>query len=133
VERKPTRNGDNMMGYAVLEGVTGSVELVLFPRTLAQVGDVFFPARPVMVSGKLNMRENQKNSILVDELLPLQSVVPTLYLRFSELTSDRAKDAVGLLSRFPGNVPVVLYDMATGQRRLSPSFVRHVHSPATTM
>ncbi len=120
VERKPTRNGDNMMGYAVLEGVTGSVELVLFPRTLAQVGDVFFPARSVMVSGKLNMRENQKNSILVDELLPLQSVVPTLYLRFSELTGDRAKDAVGLLSRFPGNVPVVLYDMATGQRRLSP-------------
>ena len=120
VERKPTRNGDNMMGYAVLEGVTGSVELVLFPRTLAQVGDVFFPARSVMVSGKLNMRENQKNSILVDEMIPLQNVVPTLYLRFSELTGERAKDAVGLLSRYPGNIPVVLYDMATGQRRLSP-------------
>jgi DNA polymerase-3 subunit alpha len=120
VERKPTRAGNSMMGYAVLEGVTGAVELVLFPRTLAQVGDLFFPARAVMVSGKLNMRENQKNSILVDELLPLQDVVPTLYLRFDALTPERAQETVGLLSRYPGNVPVVLYDVATGQRKLSP-------------
>lgn len=120
VERKPTRAGNSMMGYAVLEGVTGAVELVLFPRTLAQVGDLFFPARAVMISGKLNMRENQKNSILVDELLPLQDVVPTLYLRFDALTPERAQETVGLLSRYPGNVPVVLYDVATGQRKLSP-------------
>ena len=120
VERKPTRAGNSMMGYAVLEGITGVVELVLFPRTLAQVGDLFFPARPVMVSGKLNMRENQKNSILVDELLPLQDIVPTLYLRFDALTPERAQETVGLLSRYPGNVPVVLYDVATGQRKLSP-------------
>lgn len=119
VERKPTRAGNNMMGYAVLEGVTGTVELVLFPRTLAQVGDVFFPARAVMVTGKLNMRENQKNSILVDELIPLEKVVPTLYLRYASLTPERAKETVDLLSRFPGNVPVVLYDASTGEKRLS--------------
>ena len=40
-KQKPTRAGTGLMGYAVLEGITGSVEAVLFPRTLQQVGGLF--------------------------------------------------------------------------------------------
>jgi len=115
MERKPTRSGSGMMGYATLEGVTGSAELVLFPRTLAAVGDVFFPARAVMVSGKLNMRENQKNSILVDEMIPLDQAPLTLYLRYdAELTPALYQETLGVLARYPGNVPVILCGAGVG-------------------
>ncbi len=118
VERKPTRAGNSLMGYAVLEGVTGTVELVLFPRTLTQVANTFYPARAVMVTGKLNMRENQKNSILVDEMIPLEEVVPTLYLRYEELTKELYAQTAELLTRYPGNVPVVLCEAGNCGKRL---------------
>ena len=118
VERKPTRAGNSLMGYAVLEGVTGTVELVLFPRTLTQYAHLFYPARAVMITGKLNMRENQKNSILVDEMTALEEVMPTLYLRYDELTKELYSETVALLSRYPGNVPVVLCEQGNCGKRL---------------
>ena len=118
VERKPTRAGNSLMGYAVLEGVTGTVELVLFPRTLTQYAHLFYPARAVMITGKLNMRENQKNSILVDEMTALEEVMPTLYLRYDELTKELYTETVALLSRYPGNVPVVLCEQGNCGKRL---------------
>ncbi len=118
VERKPTRAGNSLMGYAVLEGVTGTVELVLFPRTLTQYAHLFYPARAVMITGKLNMRENQKNSILVDEMTALEEVMPTLYLRYDELTKELYTETVALLSRYLGNVPVVLCEQGNCGKRL---------------
>lgn len=118
VEKKPTRSGNGVMGYATLEGVTGSVELVLFPRTLAAVGDVFFNARAVLVSGKLNMRENQKNSILVDEMVLLEKAGLTLYLRYTELTQELYQKTVETLARYPGDVGVILCAAGDCGRRM---------------
>ncbi|MDL2235470.1 DNA polymerase III subunit alpha [Christensenellaceae bacterium OttesenSCG-928-L17] len=119
-ERKPTRSGSGIMGYGELEGITGVVDLVLFPRTLLNVGDRFLPARSVLVSGKLNLRENQGNSILVDELIPLDEVSLTLYLRYEELTAERLESTMDCISRYPGNVPVVLFDNRSKERRRVP-------------
>ncbi len=120
IERKPVRSGNGMMGYARLEGIVGAVDLVLFPRTLTNVGELFAPAKAVLVSGRLSFRENQRNSILVDEIIPLETVTLALYLRYAQLSPESADNTLKLLARYPGNVPVVLYDMATGKKQLSP-------------
>jgi DNA polymerase-3 subunit alpha len=119
VERKPVRSGNGMMGYATLEGVVGAVELILFPRALQNAADIFFPARAVMVTGKFNTKENGRNSILVDEITPLENTAPTLFLRYDALTKEKAETTLRMLSQFPGNVPVVLYDAATGKKQVS--------------
>ena len=111
-KQKPTRSGSGLMGYAVLEGVTGSVEAVLFPRTLQQAGALFMDDAPVLARGRLNIREDRANSLLIDELKPLGEVNRNVYIRFDSLPEDVMQRACAFLRRYPGETPVVLYDAA---------------------
>ncbi len=112
-KQKPTKSGSGLMGYATLEGVTGGCELVLFPRTLSGCGRLFFDDTPVLVKGRINIREERTNSILVDAMEPLSAApVGVCYLRFDALTDERAARATAFLQAHPGKTPVVLYDAA---------------------
>ncbi|MEA4869559.1 MAG: DNA polymerase III subunit alpha [Christensenella sp.] len=111
-KQKPTRAGNSLMGYAVLEGITGSVEAVIFPRTLQQIGSLFVDDAPVLVHGKLNIREDRANSLLVEEMKPLGESNRSLYLRFDSLPEDLVARTCGFLKKYPGETPVVLYDAA---------------------
>ena len=111
-KQKPTRSGSGLMGYAVLEGITGSVEAVLFPRTLQQAGHLFVDDAPVFARGKLNIREDRANSLLIDEIKPLGEANRSLYIRFDSLPDDLMQRACAFLKRYPGETPVVLYDAA---------------------
>ena len=111
-KQKPTRAGNSLMGYAVLEGITGSVEAVIFPRTLQQVGSLFVDDAPVLVRGKLNIREDRANSLLVEEMKPLGEANRSLYIRFDSLPEDLVTKTCGFLKKYPGTIPVILYDAA---------------------
>ncbi|HWP22087.1 MAG TPA: DNA polymerase III subunit alpha [Candidatus Cryosericum sp.] len=109
-KQKPTRSGTGLMGYAVLEGVTGSVEAVIFPRTLQQIGSLFVDDAPVLVKGKLNIREDRANSLLVEEMQPLNEAGRSVYIKFPTLGDDTMRQACSLLKKYPGKMPVILYD-----------------------
>ena len=110
--RKPTRSGNGMMGYAVLEGVTGSVEVVLFPSTLQANGALFLEDTPVSVRGRLNIREDRANSLLVEDMSPLEQSGRSVYIKFDMLTDDSMRSACAFLKQYPGKTPVVLFDAA---------------------
>ena len=119
--QKPTKSGNGLMGYAVLEGVTGSCEAVLFPRTLQQYGDLFLDDMPVLVSGRLNIREDRANSLLVERMQPLGDAIQrTFYLRLPALTDEEMRRAVTFLKAHPGKSTVVLVDAAKRIRRQAP-------------
>ena len=114
-KQKPTKSGNGLMGYGVLEGITGSCELVLFPKTLARCGSLFTDDTPVQIRGRINIREDRPNSILVEELTLLsdaQEKNKTLYLRFPALTEAKIRQVSGFLMTYPGETPVVLFDAA---------------------
>jgi len=141
-KQKPTKSSSGMMGYANLEGITGRVEVVLFPRTLQSYASLFFEDSPVQVRGKLNIREDRGNSLLIEELKPLsevdavsplmtasenpeprlpESVWETIYLRFSTLNDENMRSVTTLLQKYPGDTPIVLYDAATKLGKLVPA------------
>ncbi len=111
-KQKPTRAGTGLMGYAVLEGITGSVEAVLFPRTLQQVGSLFVDDAAVLARGKLNIRDDRANSLLIEELLPLGEAGKSIYIQFPMLTDQTTSLACAFLKKYPGRTPVVLCDAA---------------------
>lgn len=111
-KKRPAKNGNGMVGYAELEGVTGRVECVLFPRTLQQCGNLFYDDSPVAVRGKLNIREERTNSLLIEDLRPLAALQQTVFLRFASLTPDEMRRAAAFLRQYPGATPVVLFDAA---------------------
>ena len=104
----PTKGNNGMMGYADLEGVTGTVETVIFPRTLQLYGRYFHDDAPVLVKGRLNIREERVNSLLIEELTDLEAASQKLYIRLPVL-SDSYK-VQKIIQNYPGQTPIVLVD-----------------------
>ena len=105
---RPTKGNNGMMGYANLEGVTGVVETVIFPRTLQIYGRLFHDDAPVLVKGRLNIREDRVNSLLIEELSDLEGANKKLYIRLPVL-SDAYK-VQKIIQNYPGQTPIVLVD-----------------------
>ncbi len=110
LRKKPTKSGNGMMGYALLEDRTGSIEITFFPSVLMKYSTLAVNDSKVIIKGKLSMREERANSILVDEVVPLEISMDkrTLYLQFDIEEKMLFDKVCTLLTRFPGNVPVKL-------------------------
>ncbi len=128
---KATKKGA-MMGFLTLEDLTGQIEGLMFPRVFEVYGHDLSGDRPVLVSGKLSVREEEDTKLLVDMIEPLLLAPP----RDDRTDAQRAKDAsVRLflraprslcpqieqaLQRFPGAVPVYLNLLGEGITVLYP-------------
>ncbi|MCL2695024.1 MAG: DNA polymerase III subunit alpha [Clostridiales bacterium] len=119
-KQRPAKSGNGLIGYATLEGITGSVEVVVFTKTLQSYGRYFHDDSPVLARGKLNIREDRSNSLLIDELSPLDQAGKNLYLRLPTVTDEVQARVRRLLKDFPGNTPVILYDSAKNIARQAP-------------
>lgn len=56
------------MAYVTLEDLSGSMELTLFPSAFEKYGAKLAVDSIVVVSGRLNIREEQKNTLLVEDV-----------------------------------------------------------------
>lgn len=110
LRKRPTKSGNGMKGYAVLEDKTGSIEVTFFPSVLTRYAPILENDGKVVIRGKLNMREERNNSILVDEVIELETAKEnrTLYLQFDIEEKALFDKICTILTRFPGNVPVKL-------------------------
>ena len=114
-KQKPTKSGNGLMGYGTLEGLAGSVELVLFPRTLTACAHQFTDDAAVEITGRLNIRDDRANSLLVERLISLEEAVQAsrkLYLRFPIVGKEQLDAVREMLADSPGSTPVILFDAA---------------------
>jgi len=122
VTRKMTRNGNGVMAYCTLEDMTGSIECLAFPSVYTKYGSLLSTDMRVIINGRLNVREEQNNMVIIEDVSPLhrRASDDKLYLRMDagdDALMSKVQDA---LRRFPGNVPVVLYDEALKRQMLVP-------------
>ncbi len=122
VRTKQTKSGNGMMCYATLEDLTGAVSLTAFPSVFTKYVRLLKEDSLVLASGRFNVREDQPNTLLIDEVIPLdaQSAGEKLFLRLNTQDALQTARVTNMLQRFPGNVPVVLYDPATQKQKLVP-------------
>ncbi|MEG1559484.1 MAG: DNA polymerase III subunit alpha [Clostridia bacterium] len=122
LHRKNTKSGNGVMAFFVMSDKSGSVEVTVFPKTFSIYRDVLENDAIVCVSGRLNIREDQVNTILLETVKPLKSVNENmrLFLRFKNDTERKKKEILELLRCFPGNVPVVFYNEDTKKQQLAP-------------
>ncbi len=122
VSRKMTRNGNGVMAYCTLEDMTGSIECLAFPSVYAKYGSLLSSDMRVIINGRLNVREDQNNMVIIEDVMPLVRRISDdkLYLRMDTSDEPLMQRVTGTLKRFPGNVPVVLYDGATNKAKLAP-------------
>ncbi len=110
------------MAYCTLEDMTGSIECLAFPSVYTKYGSLLSSDMKVIINGRLNVREDQNNMVLIDDVSSLKrrSSDDKLYLRMDTEDSALVRRVSDTLRRFPGNVPVVLYDEERNRKRLAP-------------
>lgn len=110
VTRRYTRNGDPMVFFQ-LEDLEGSVEVVCFPRTVAEHGPLLREDAVVILSARLDHRGDDVKlvaralealEVRDDQVLELE--VPT-----ERLSPELVQRLKGVLTNHPGTTPVLLH------------------------
>jgi DNA polymerase-3 subunit alpha len=110
ISRRYTRKGEPMLFFQ-LEDLEGSVEVVCFPRTVADFGPLVRQDTVLVVSGRVDQRGDSVKLVaqgISEPDLATQSVVrlQVAAVRMSRSLVGRLR---GVLANHPGNVPVLLH------------------------
>ncbi|MGB3933218.1 MAG: OB-fold nucleic acid binding domain-containing protein, partial [bacterium] len=107
-----TRNGEPML-FATLEDLTGSVEVVVFPRLFSENRSLLVDDARLLVEGVVNWQETEVK-IIAERISPLEAQgqgkgVKSLYLALSSRREPTLDQVFALLRQYPGPSPVYLY------------------------
>ncbi len=70
--RAKTTKANTLMGIIVLEDLTGQVEGLVFPKVWERLNSELDVDKPIVLSGRLSIREDEAPKLIVDEAHPLQ-------------------------------------------------------------
>ena len=70
---KATRSG-NMMAFVQLEDMVGATEVLVFPKVYERVAPLLTQDAPVVMAGKLSVREDESPKLLLDNVAPLDQL-----------------------------------------------------------
>ncbi|HEX9865170.1 MAG TPA: DNA polymerase III subunit alpha [Acidimicrobiia bacterium] len=109
ITRRWTRNGDPMIFFQ-LEDLEGSVEVVAFPRTVADYGQAVIEDAVVVVSGYLDHRGDEVKVMAreIKELEVRDDTMVRLKTPAANLTPEMVSRLKSILSNHPGPAPVYL-------------------------
>ena len=133
VKMKTTRN-NSMMSYVTVEDDTAAIEMLAFSNVISQFGGYLRENSPVVVTGRLSIRDEKEPQIVINRARPISDFannpVPdepapkaaparsgTLYLKIDSEGDPRLRKIKAILNMFPGDSPVVLYFADTKVRR----------------
>lgn len=112
VSRRYTKRGD-LMGSFVLEDLSSSIEVFLFPRQMADCGSMLEEDVIFVVKGRLDTRDDQPKIIansLIRPNLEIGSSQPLgICIALSQLTKANLGRLKSLLAEHAGDAPVRLY------------------------
>ena len=130
--RTKTTKNQTLMAYVTLEDDTGSMELLVFSRVLGESGSYIRDNFPVLVTGKVSVREDKPPQILCDRIRPLaeDGTAPAdsrpsdekmykgdkLYIRLASTEDLRLRKTAAILDMFPGEQQAVVYFADSGKR-----------------
>ncbi len=119
-DRRLTTKSGHPMRRLVLEDETGSVEVLVFPRSLEGFEGVH-PGRPALVWGTLSRDDDGSLKLIGDGAMPLDQVV-IVKMPAGRAGAGRPAEVVErvaeVLRRYPGPTPVVVQMSGRSRRRL---------------
>ena len=131
VKMKTTRN-NSMMAYVTLEDNTGAIEMLAFSNVLSQYGGYLKENQPVVISGRLSLRDDKDAQIVINRARPISDFAKnesqdidvfgeplqgTLYLKLPTEEGNLFPKVKAILNMFPGECNVVVYFADTKLRR----------------
>ena len=131
LKMKTTRN-NSMMAYVTVEDDTAAIEMLAFSNVISQYGGYLKENAPVVVTGRLSLRDDMEPQIVINRARPISDYAEeappvmqeqphqlsgTLYLRLPTEKGRLFSKIRAILNMFPGENAAVVYFADTKQRR----------------
>ncbi len=110
IKKKYTKKNDEM-AFITLEDLSGSIEVIIFPKTLMQFDSIIAEEAIISIIGRINAKEDEHPKIIMDAALPISTETPQsrLYIKIPEDSEDKLSRLKEIFKIYSGNVPVYLY------------------------
>ncbi|MBE6959288.1 MAG: DNA polymerase III subunit alpha [Ruminococcaceae bacterium] len=123
VKMKTTRN-NSMMAYVTVEDDTASIEMLAFSNVLNQFGGYLRENSPVVITGRLSIRDEKEPQIVINRARPMsdfadaqpqaqpetpKTVTGTLYVQLTGESDPRYDKVRAIVNMFPGDQPVKVF------------------------
>ncbi len=118
-----TKSTSAEMAFVKIEDGTGTLNVVVFPKTYQKTRNVWVDYKPVLLSGRVDTRDDAPNLLVesVDTLETIKGQESSLFLRIPDKTPlDSLKELKSLLLAHPGNQKVTL--VFEGNKKITLSF-----------
>jgi DNA polymerase-3 subunit alpha len=110
--KKYTKRGD-LMATFVLEDLAAAIEVMVFPKTMQQYGELLTPDAVVTVKGRVDGRDDTPKLMAVEITrpeVPTDGIAPVrLRVKAGALTDERVARLKQVLAAHPGDNPVHVY------------------------
>ena len=113
VKKKITKN-DSTMAFVTVEDVTGSVEIIVFPKIYERYANMLSVGNVTVIKGRLSLRDDEDSKIVADSFEPCpkeekKAKKSGVFLRFGSESDPRVKAALNILDGSTGTVPVYFF------------------------
>lgn len=114
-----TKKGDRM-AFVTLADLTGSVELLIFPRTYNQYRDFLALEEPLIVKGSVD-RSQEDVKIKVETMSKLADTLKDttksihLDIPYRDLTADKIQNMIDILGRYQGQSSIYVHVKKDGE------------------
>ncbi len=119
VNQKVTRN-NSIMAFLKLEDLTGTIEVIVFPKTLEKVKELCVTDSLVIVKGRLSLKEDEPPKLICESIEPLEKVnTSKVYLRVDDkvaatVLSKKLKEL--LIKEYIGDTPIYIFESQGKQK-----------------
>ncbi|MEL7563652.1 MAG: DNA polymerase III subunit alpha [Dehalobacterium sp.] len=115
VRQVVTRRGE-MMAQFTLEGLTGAIGCIAFPRVYQRFHDLIQQDQVIVIEGRINCQDEEIKVFCEVIRPPLveKKQDSKLYIKMNEAMDQAGMEKVqNVLQEFPGDIPVLLYNEST--------------------
>ena len=71
--RMMTTKSNSMMAFTSVEDLTGTMEVIVFPKVLDTFRDAIRENAVVVIDGRLSVREDEASKLLADSIVPIDT------------------------------------------------------------
>lgn len=130
--RMMTTKSNSLMAFTSVEDLTGTMEVIVFPRVLETYRDAMKENAVVVIEGRLSVREDEPAKLMAELIVPIEhynaaqphaykpdpmkNAATRYYIRLPSRSCEQYAKVINLLEIFDGDIPVILYIEETKQK-----------------
>lgn len=115
-----TRN-NAQMAFVRIEDMTGSVELIVFPKTYDRIGKYLIEDRVIIAEGRVSISDGDIPKVICENIIPFERIISGSNSKPSSIgiileEENLFNEVIPVIAKYHGTVPLYINDKASGMK-----------------